>query len=91
MNPFILLTGIIVVALVTAIVLYCIGNGKLPHLLLACGILGGVGATWLGLRQLYLRSSADWKSVALVAIGLCVILASAVVSRRILALPRTEA
>jgi hypothetical protein len=87
---FVLPLGALLLALLVVTVSRCIRNGKLPHLLLACGALGGGAATWVGLRQLYLSSLADWKSVVLVVIGLCAILAAAAVSARLPSLSRSD-
>jgi hypothetical protein len=91
MNPLVLLTGVVARVLLGAVALHCARNGKLPHLLLACCCLGGIGATWLSLRQLFLRGAGDWRLVALLVAGLCAILASAMVAKRILAPSQTGA
>jgi len=89
MNPLLLTASIIVCVVLFTIVVYCARHGYLPHLLLLCAAAGGVGVTWLGLRQLFLPRSGDWMSVAMVAIGICIVLACAVLSKKVFSsLPR---
>ena len=83
MNPLTFLLFAVLVGFGVVIVRLCVKRRTVPQLLLACAAAGGIGATWFGLRILFLGASSPWPFVVLIAVGLIVVALSAIAARRV--------